>query len=103
MSKYDQWKRHFSSMIEGKLNGDKKMLILNSKSQQGRGVEIVSPLQQTLDIAKARISMPVKRKTPDSKQQSPAKRHRKQTAPKKRTAGKNKKIKNRRKTIIRKR
>ena len=86
-------------MIEGKLNGDKKMLILNSKSQQGKGVEVVSPLQQTLDIAKARI----KRKRASSKQQSSPKRRRKRTAPKKKTSKKNINIKKRRKTARRKR
>lgn len=103
MSKYDQWKRHFNSMIEGRLNGDKKMLILNSKSQQGRGVEIVSPLQQTLDIARAKISKGVKRKRPGSKRQSSSKRRRKRTPPKKKISRKNNNIKKRRTTVRRRR
>ena len=83
-------------MIEGKLNGDKKMMILSGKPQQGKGesIEIVSPAQQALDMAKAKISRGVKRKSSHSKRHSPVKRRRKQTAFKKKIGEKKKKKKN---------
>lgn len=98
LGRYDLWKRHFNNMIEGKLNGDKKMLILSGKPQQGKGesIEIVSPAQQALDMAKAKISRGVKRKSSHSKRHSPAKRRRKQTAFKKKIGAKKKKKKSRR-------
>ena len=105
LGRYDLWKRHFNDMIEGKLNGDKKMMILSAKPQQGKGesIEIVSPAQQAIDMAKAKISTGVKRKTSDSKRQSPQKQRKKQTSFKRKVGKKNGKTSNKRKKTARRR
>ena len=90
-SSYDKWRRHFNNMIEGKVASENKLVAVKDRTQVGRGVEIVSPAAQTLDMARALVKRPrsqkaIKRKKPAGKTQSKrGRRTVRKTSTKKRT------------------
>ena len=69
-------------MIDGRIKGGEKMIVLDGKSQQGKGpqLQIVSPSQETTNMAKALITKARKKK---AKKQSSSKRGKRQTLKKK--------------------
>ena len=69
-------------MIDGRIKGGEKMIVLDKGPQQGKGpqLQIVSPSQQTVNMAKALVTKEANRKT---KKQSTAKRGKRQTLKKK--------------------
>ena len=86
---YDKWRRHFNNMIEGKLASDRKVILVNDRQQVGKGLEIVSPIAQTVEMARAIVKTPrnraIKRRRAASQSQSKAKRSKKQVKRKKKS------------------
>ena len=92
---FDKWRRHFNSMIEGKLGNGKKIILVNDRPQVGKGLEIISPAAQTLEMARAMVKTRktgVKRRRVSSKPQMKAKRRRGRTTVKKTKLKKRRKV-----------
>ena len=92
---YDKWRRHFNNMIEGRLVSANKIVTLKERPQVGKGLEVVSPVAQTLEMAKAAVQAPrrkgIKRKSPSCPPQSKPKRRRRSKAKPKKKKKSNKK------------
>ena len=71
-------------MIEGRLIGHGKIIAVGDRPQVGKGLEIVSPAAQTVEMARAlvRSQRGIKRKRVASKTQSKKKRPARRTSKK---------------------
>lgn len=81
-------------MIDGRIKGGKNMTVLDNRMQHGKGeqLQIVSPSQQTVNMAKALITKESKRKI---KRQSTFKRGKRRTLKKSKKTKKKKTVKKR--------
>lgn len=95
LTDYDKWRKHYLSMIDGKVPPNQDISVVSTNtSQVGKGLELISPAQDSDNRAKAIVKKAIK-KTPTRKRA-----HSTTTRGRKRT---NKKATNNKRTTKRKR
>jgi hypothetical protein len=74
---YQNWKKHYTSMIEGKIFPNKNVyLVNNANSQSGQGLRMVSPASQKDSMSRAIVKKYIKRPYKKKKAHSSTKRGR---------------------------
>ena len=84
---YDNWRKHYLAMINGKILPNQKVYVVNdSSNQSGKGLQIISSAAQKDAMARALVENSIKpvskRKSVQSRSQSQRKRSVSKTRPK---------------------
>lgn len=82
---YEKWKKHYTSMIEGKVSPNRNIYVVNDNNQSGQGLRIVSPAAQIDTMARAIVRKAIKPRKKKTNSQSRARRRRGRIIKKKKT------------------
>lgn len=62
LTDYEKWKKHYLSMVDGKIPPNQDVFVVSGNTSQiGRGIEIVSPAQDSDNRARAIVKKTIKK------------------------------------------
>lgn len=84
LTDYDKWKKHYLSMIDGKVPPNQDIFVVSSNtSQVGKGLELISPAQDNDNRARAIVKKTIKKSVKTKRAHSKISRGRKRATTKK--------------------